>query len=153
MPLFTLADHKRVARHEFNVTYRLWKSSHVTKGATYPTGIGGAYHIVDVSIVRAGDITDKDARDAGSPDRATLLELVGRHTKTKVTSRMKLYRVEFRYLKDEPQREKLDVDQALVRLARLDKATRPWTEDALTLIERNPRVVARELARDAGYDT
>lgn len=153
MPLFTMTDHRRVARHEFTVTYRLWKSSHVRKGATYPTGVGGAYHIVDVTLVRAGDITDKDARDAGSPDRKALLELVGKHTKTKVTSRMKLYRVEFQYLEAEPERIELSVEQVIVRLARLDKASRPWTEAALTLIERNPRIVARELAREAGYDT
>jgi hypothetical protein len=151
MPLFTLADHQRVARHEFTVTYRLWKSSHVKKGATYPSGFGGAYHILNVTLVRAGDITDKDARSAGSPDRAALLELVGKHTRTKVTARMRLHRVEFRYEEDAPEREMLDVEQVLIRLARLDKATRPWTENALTLIERNPRVVARELAEEAGY--
>jgi hypothetical protein len=153
MPLFTMADHRRVAAGEFQVTYRLWKSSHVKKGATYPTGFGGAYHIVDVIRVRAGDITDSDAIASGSPNRAELLKTVGKHTKTKVTPRMTLYRVAFRYVNKAPERRKLGVDEAVARLARLDKATRPWTEMALTLIERNPRVVARELAEEAGSAT
>jgi hypothetical protein len=152
--LFKLADHQRVARGEFSVTYRLWKSPHVKKGATYATGFGGAYHILDVNIVRAGDITDKDARSAGCLNRVTLLKLAGEHTRTKITPRMNLYRVTLRYVDKEPEREQdtLDVDEVLVRLARLDKK-KPWTEMALTLIERNPRVVARELASEAGQDT
>ena len=150
--LFKLADHQRVARGEFSVTYRLWKSPHVKKGATYRSGFGGAYHILDVSLVRAGDISDKDARAAGSSDRLALLKLAGEHTRTKVTPRMNLYRVSFRYVKKEPKRETLDVEEVLSRLARLDK-TKPWTELALTLIERNPRVVARELASEAGFHT
>jgi hypothetical protein len=150
--IFKLADHQRVARGEFTVTYRLWKSPHVKKGATYRSGFGGAYHILDVSLVRAGDISDKDARAAGSTDRQALLKLAGEHTRIKVTPSMKLYRVSFRYVDKEPKRETLGVDEVLSRLARLDKA-KPWTEMALTLIERNPRVVARELAGEAGFDT
>jgi hypothetical protein len=152
--IFKLADHQRVARGEFTVTYRLWKSPHVKKGATYPTGFGGAYRILDVSIVRAEDITDKDARSAGCLDRVSLLTLAGEHTRTKITPKMNLYRVSFRYMDKEPERKQdtLDVDEVLARLARLDK-TKPWTERALRLIERNPRVVARELASEAGYNT
>jgi len=150
--LFKLADHQRVARGELTVTYRLWKSPHVKKGVTYPSGFGGAYHILDVRTVRAEEITDKDARAAGSSDRKALLKLAGEHTRTKVTPKMNLFRVTLRYVNKAPARKKLDIDEVLERLARLDKA-RPWTEEALTLIERNPRIVARELAEEAGMNT
>ena len=150
--LFKLADHQRVARGELTVTYRLWKSPHVKKGGTYPSGFGGAYHILDIRTVRAEEITDKDARAAGSSDRKALLKLAGAHTGTKVTPKMNLYRVTLRYVDREPERKTLDVEEVLARLARLDKA-RSWTEEALTLIERNPRIVARELAEEAGMNT
>jgi hypothetical protein len=152
--LFTLADHRRVVAGEFKVTYRLWKRPHVKAGTTYAAGFGGAYHIVDVSFVRAGDVTDADAWSAGSPDKATLLRTVGAHTKTKVTAGMKLTRVSFEYREQAPEKPQLPVDDLVERLARLDAAAPArWTQTALTLIEQQPRVLARILAADAGFET
>jgi hypothetical protein len=152
--LFTLADHRRVVAGEFKVTYRLWKRPHVKAGTTYAAGFGGAYHIVDVSTVRAGDLTDADAWSAGSPDKAALLHTVGAHTKTKVTARMKLTRVVFEYRAQAPDKPQLPVDEIVERLTRLDAAApATWTKTALELIERQPRTLARILAAEAGFDT
>ena len=152
MQLFTLEDHRRVVAGEFNVTFRLWKTSHVKAGATYGTGFGGSYHIVDVKQVRSIDVSDADAWSAGQPNRAALLQLVGAHTKTKVTPAMKLWRVAFTYSDAEPEKPKLDVDEALKRVARLDAAAgKPWAQQALALIEKHPRVFARELAKETRF--
>src|SRR4051794_36061872 len=103
--LFTFADYQRVARGEITVTYRLWQSPHVKKGATYASGFGGAYHILDIRTVRAEEITDADARAAGSSDRKAVLKLAGEHTRTRITPKMHLYRVTLRYVEGEPERQ------------------------------------------------
>src|SRR4051794_17193487 len=150
--LFTLPEHRRVAAGEYRVTFRLWKSAHVKKGAVYPTGFDGAYRIDDVRVVRAGDLTDADAWASGSPDVAALFKIVGAHTKTKITKATKLYRVELTYLPEPPPKKALSVDEIVKRLARFDR-DRPWTRTALALIARHPRVLARELAAEAGIPT
>lgn len=147
--LFTLADHRRVVAGEFNVTYRLWKRPHVKAGATYAGYFGGAYHIVDVTLVRAGDVTDADAWSAGSPNRAALLQVVGAHTKTKITPGMKLTRVVFEYRDEAPERPRLPLDEIVARLDKLGA----WTRSALELIERHPRILARILAAEGGFET
>src|SRR5688500_18954970 len=111
MPLFTAEGHARAAAGEFTVTYRLWKTPHVTAGKTYPSGFGGAYVVEDVTIVKAGDVTDRQARAAGCANAEALLSLVGSHTKAKVTKATKLYRVKFHYTPEVPARgPSLDVD-------------------------------------------
>lgn len=156
MPLFTAKDHARIVAGEFRVTYRLWKTPHVTTGKTYPTGFGGAYIVDDVRIVKAGEITNADAWSAGCPDAASLLELVGAHTKAKVTRATKLYRIAFRFDPEEPAPPpRLDEKVILQKLEKLDALSPhgPWTLTALRLIEQNPRVLARLLAREAGIET
>lgn len=152
MQLFTLEDHRRVAAGEFTVTYRLWKTPHVKQGAVYPTGFGGGYRILAVTTVRAGALTDADAWAAGRPNVAELLRVVGAHTRATITPTTTLYRVELAYQDEEPQKRALSVDEALARLARLDQATAPWTRGFLELIEREPRVLARVLAAEAGWE-
>lgn len=155
MPLFTRDDHARVARGELTVTYRLWKKPHVTAGKTYAAGFGGAYRIDSVDVVRAGDITDREARAAGCADAAALLALCGAHTKATVRAGTKLHRVRFTFLADAPERPTLPVDEVLPRLARLDRAAPggKWTQATLELIANEPRVVARELAARLGRPT
>lgn len=154
MQLFTLDDHRRVVAGEFRVTFRLWKSAHVKKGAVYPTGFGGSYRIVDVRSVRAGSLTESDAWAAGSPSKRALIEKVGAHTRAKVTSATRLFRVDFEYRDEEPPKKSaLSVDDAIKRMKRLDdNRGKAWTKRALELVELHPHTLARELAKEAGFE-
>ena len=157
MLLFTAEDHERVAAGEVTVTWRLWKYPHVKTRGVYATGFGFVA-IEDVRRVRVADVTDADASEIGLEDAAALVELARSHTGASVTPDTTLHRVEFRYLgkaDPRPPRPLPSLDQVTDRLARLDCAAArgPWTLATLRLIEENPRVVARRLAAQLGWDT
>jgi len=157
MLLFTAEDHQRVAAGEITVTWRLWKYPHVKAGGVYATGFGFV-GIEDVRRVRVSEVTDTDARAVGLEDAPALVELARSHTGANVTQDTTLYRVQFRYLGEvdpRPPRPLPSLDQVAERLDRLDRASSrgPWTLQTLRLIEGNPRVVARRLAAQIGWDT
>jgi hypothetical protein len=155
MVAFNAADHARVAAGEITVTWRLWKYAHVKAGGVYATGHGGALAIDDVRRVRAAEVTNADAREAGLPDAQALIDLARGHKGVTVSDETILYRVQFHYLPYAPERPRLSLAEVSLRLERLDGASRlgPWTEAALRLIEENPGVVARLLAADLGLPT
>jgi hypothetical protein len=150
MVSFTSEDHARVASGEITVTWRLWKYAHVKPGKVYATGFGGAVEIEDVRQVRASDVTEADALEVQQPDVPSLIALVRSHTGREVSDDTLLYRVQFRYLPQAPEKPRLGLEEVASRLDRLDAASKrgPWTLRALRLIEDNPGVVARLLAPD-----
>jgi hypothetical protein len=150
MVSFTYDDYPRIAAGEITVTWRLWKYAHVKPGKVYATGFGGAIAVEDVRIVRAADVTDADAREVGQPDVAGLIEFVRSHTGRVVEPDTLLYRVQFHYEPVEPPRPEYSLEEISKRLGRLDGASKsgPWTLATLRLIEENPGVVARNLARE-----
>jgi hypothetical protein len=152
MVSFTASDHARVAAGEITVTWRLWKYPHVKPGKVYATGFGGAVEVEEVKAVRAADVTDADAHEAGLPDAATLIELARSHTGREVADDTPLYRVRFHHTPIEPQKPRLGLEEINKRLDRFDAASRfgPWTRQTLRLIEERPGVVARLLAVEAG---
>jgi hypothetical protein len=152
MVSFTAEDHARVAAGEVTVTWRLWKYAHVKAGKTYATGFGGAVEIDDVRAVRAADVTEADAHEAGLPDAESLIELARSHTGREVTDETLLYCVRFRYTPVTPEKPRLPLEETVRRLDRLDVASKrgPWTLQALRLIEANPAIVARLLAPETG---
>jgi hypothetical protein len=152
MVSFTAEDHARVAAGEVTVTWRLWKYAHVKAGKTYATGFGGAVEIDDVRAVRAADVTEADAHEAGLPDAESLIELARSHTGREVTDETLLYCVRFRYTPVTPEKPRLPLEEIARRLDRLDVASKrgPWTLQALRLIEANPAIVARLLAPETG---
>jgi hypothetical protein len=156
MLLFSAEDHERVARGEVTVTWRLWKYPHVKPGGVYATGFGYVA-IDDVRQVRVSQVTDADAQEAGFPNAPTLIDFARSHTVATVTPDTILYRVQFRFLGESdprPRRPALSLEQVESRLARLDSGGRgPWTLETLRLIEGNPRVVARRLAYQMGWET
>jgi hypothetical protein len=153
MVSFTADDHTRIVSGEITVTWRLWKYAHVKAGRVYATGFGGALEILDVRAVPAGGVTDADAREVGHPDAASLIQYARSHTGAMVTPDTLLYRVEFRYQPQAPEKPTLPLDEIGARLARLDHASRfgPWTEQYLRLIEENPGTVARRLAAETPW--
>jgi hypothetical protein len=132
------------------VTWRLWKYAHVKPGKLYTTGFGGAIAVEDVRVVRAADITDADAREVGRPDAAALIEFARSHTGRDVSPDTLLYRVQFHYEPVAPPKVEYSLEEIAKRLERLDAASTsgPWTLVTLRLIEENPGVVARNLARE-----
>lgn len=153
MDLFTLDDHRRLVAGDFTVTFRLWTRMRVTVGKTYPTPWGGGYRIDAVDEVRARDVTDADAWAAGSPDRAALLAKVASFAKKEIVGDTVLTRVRLAYVDEAPKKRALTVDEAIARLRRLDEnAGRPWTQATLAAIEKEPRVLARVLAKGLGRE-
>ena len=157
MLLFTEEDHSRVKRGEVTVTWRLWKYPHVKAGRVYPTGFGFV-EIGEVRSVFVRDVTEADAREAGVRNAAALVDLARSHTGASVSPDTILHRVQFRYLGESdprPPRPSPTLEEVARRLVRLDtRSSRgAWTLDVLRLIEENPRVVARKLAHEMGWET
>lgn len=157
MLLFTAEDHQRVARGEITVTWRLWKYPHVKAGGIYSTGFGFV-EIGDVRLVRASDVTDVDAREAGLGDAASLVDSARSHTGASISPEATLHRVQFHYLGEadpRPPRPLPSLDEVAKRLDRLDSVSPrgPWTWQTLRLIEENPRIVARKLADEMDWET
>ena len=129
------------------LAFRRWKRPTVKAGGRLTTP-GGVLAIDDVTVIAESDITDRDARRAGFPDRAGLLaELAGREGV--------LYRIAFHRAGEDPRialREQgalteADVAELTRRLGRLDAASShgPWTEAVLRLIGARPAVRAAKL--------
>lgn len=157
MLLFTADDHQRVASGQITVTWRLWKHPPVKSGGTYSTGFGFVA-IQEVRLVRVSDVTDEEAREAGLREAASLIEFARSHAGASVSPDTTPYRVQFRYLGEtDPRlpRPLPDLKEVVKRLDRLDSASPrgPWTLQTLRLIEENPRVVARKLAHQMGWET
>ena len=150
--MFTADAHGRVVSGEITVTWRLWQYAHVKAGSVYATGFGGALEIEDVRGVRAADITDADAHEAGHANAASLIEFARSHTGREVSDDTLLYRVQFHYTPNVPEKPKLSLEEIEKRLNRLDTASKfgPWTRQTLRLLEDQPGVAARYLAPEVG---
>jgi hypothetical protein len=158
MLLFRREDRERVASGEITVTFRLWKSAHVKAGKAYETGFG-AVLVEDVRVLPAALVAEEDVPLTGCASIEQVWRLAGEHTGAPVGLDTLLHRVQFRFLGRVPpaaasQRE-LDRETLRVRLARLDAAHArgPWTLAVLRLIESAPRVPARLLAAELGWET
>lgn len=155
---FRREDRERVARGEITVTFRLWKAPHVKAGKTYRTGLG-AIEIEDVRVIPAALVSWADVAATGCAGIPAIWELAGEHTHTRVGSDTLLHRVQFRYLGDAalqadsaPAPDMLRLAERLQRMDRLSSRG-PWTLVTLELIEKGPRVPARLLAAELGWET
>jgi hypothetical protein len=143
-----------IAAGKITCAFRRWQRPTVRSGGTLKTAIG-VLRITGVDTIAVGDISDRDARCAGSAD-ATELRRALESGKDGT-----LYRISFRLDGPDPRislrtDDKLD-DDALAdvtgRLARLDRrATGAWTRDHLKLIADRPGIVASALAQEIGRD-
>jgi hypothetical protein len=160
MLMFRKQDRERVARGEITVTFRLWQRPHVKAGKRYGSGIArGAIDVLDVQLIPAGMVSKRDVRPSGCGSIAEIWELAGEHTRARVGPDTLLFRVEFRYHAQAPPTpppaDALDVAAIALRLGRMDARSErgPWTLRALELISANPRVPARLLAAEMGWET
>lgn len=166
--LFTADAHAGLARGAITVTFRTWSRPQVKVGGRYR--VGESTLLVDaVRQVRLADITDADARQAGEPDRATLLARLGDRPRGRYTPAAHrdlgddalVWRVDFHRVDDDAPRladqsdlGAEDVSEIERRLDRLDKASSrgPWTRRVLDLIADNPGVVSTTLADELGLE-
>ena len=158
MVTFRREDRERVAAGEITVTFRLWKTAKVKAGKTCRTGIG-TLQIEDVQVMPAGMVSKRDVPRSGYSDIRAIWELAGEHTNTIVGPDTLLYRVQFRFLGDVAPSSTptaiADLDAVAKRLARMDALSSrgAWTIEVLRLIEHNPRVPARILAKEMAWET
>lgn len=143
-----------IERGDIDLAFRRWTRPTVRTGGTLRTPIG-LVQIGAVEPVSVGDITEEDARRAG----VSLDELLGF---LNAKGDGEVYRVELTgvgpdprvTLREDDQLTPEDIDALIVRLDRLDRASKrgPWTREFLRLLAANPHVRAQDLADDLGLD-
>jgi hypothetical protein len=151
--LFRRADLDRIAAGEITLALRRWRRPTVRAGGTLRTRVG-VLAIDSVEAIEPDHVTEADARRAGRPDRAALLE--------SPRGDAQLYRIEFHLAGPDPrialrkraelsEAERAELDR---RLNRLDRASRhgPWTLRVLRLIGDRPATRAADLAAELGRE-
>jgi hypothetical protein len=151
--LFRQDDMRRVATGEITLALRRWRRPTVKAGGSLRTR-AGVLAIESVEAIEPEQVTDADARRAGRPDRAALLE--------GLRGDGRLYRIGFHLAGPDPRialrkqadlsaDERAELDR---RLARLDAASRhgPWTARVLRLIAERPGTRAADLAAELGRE-
>jgi hypothetical protein len=135
------------------VAFRRWVRPSVRAGTTLRTA-AGVVRITGIAAVSQAAITSADAKQAGFPSRAKLLDSLAGRDGT-------LYRIDLEY-EGADGRLALrtatpsgpEMDHVLRRLARLDAArSSPWTARVLALIEAHEATRAADLASRVGRET
>ena len=140
------------------LTFRRWAKPHVKPGGRYRCHPIGVLEVDAIARVRAGAISEDDARRAGFdslPALRTYLEELG-----PLGDDDELWRVELHHGGDGDRVELAlvdtltDDDVATIKnkLEKLD-GRKPWTAQTLALIGKHPRVAASKLAAKVGRET
>jgi hypothetical protein len=138
-----------------DLAFRRWDRPRVVVGTRMRTMVG-VIEVTSVEQVAVEDLTDDDARRAGSSSLAALIDALAPKADKPA------YRVGLTYAGEDPRvalRSALPDAAGLAtiqaRLDRLDKAAKagPWTRTTLDLIDRHPEVRAPELAAKVGRET
>ena len=152
--IFPRATLEGIRSGAVTVAFRRWRTPAVRPGTRLRTGLG-VVRIDEVEVVDS--VTEQDARDAGFPSRAALLDsLRGGQDR-------ELYRIRLGFGGADPRAALRESDELSPpelaglkqTLDRIDARSRrgPWTRQVLELIERRPGTVARELAAELGRET
>lgn len=146
-----------IERGDVTLLFRRWRRCQAVAGHHYRTAAGRL--VVDaVDEVAVAAITDGDARRAGYPDAAALVDDL------RGSADLPIYRLAVRALEGPDPRDVLAGKAALTarerreldeRLARLDRSSThgPWTAATLDLIAERPAVRAPDLAAELGRET
>jgi hypothetical protein len=148
------AELQAIKSGDVTLAFRRWLRPTVKTGGTLKTAVG-VLAIDRVARVGRSEITEGDARSAGYPSLADLLNALDAREGD-------LYRIELRFAGADPRvrlREEADLDAQEVerlkkKLDRLDAASPvgAWTRKVLRIIERHPHVVAASLAKRIGFE-
>ena len=148
--LFPNRMHDGLRDGSITLTFRNWKRPQAKVGGRYRTG-GGDLVVESIESVRSGEITDADARRAGSS--STRPHCDGRCAGA-TTSRCCASPFAASNRHARPPAPSLDDEEIDRRLDRLDSssATGPWTRATLDVIARRPAVRAGDLAAELGRE-
>jgi hypothetical protein len=154
--LFQSKFHSGLVSGAITLTFRLWPKPRVKPGSRYRCHPIGVLVVDAVDRVRIAEITDREAEQAGFPDRRTLLTYLQGFSHTPLSGSTEVFKVSLHYggegdfaaTAHEAEFTDEAFSQLSVRLARLDASSRsgPWTRQTLTLIESHPRTAASRLA-------
>jgi hypothetical protein len=146
--LFSADAWPGIANGSITVTFRTWRRAQAKAGGRYRIA-GMLIEATSVRPVNVAEITEDDARRAGSADLASLLARLG--------SIETAWRVDFVHIGADDRIERRentsaeDLTAVIARLARLDRNS-AWTRTTLQLIDRYPGIVSTTLARHAGQE-
>jgi hypothetical protein len=154
--LFPRRTWSGIADGSITCTFRRWHTRQAIAGHRYRTPVG-TIEVDDVARVAATAVTDDDARRAGQPSAAALLDDLPGDPSLPIT------KVTFHRVAEPDPRDVLaaddrlgshDVEAIAARLDRIDARSSdgPWTRQTLRLIEARPAVRAADLASAAGND-
>jgi hypothetical protein len=152
--LFNAATLTGLADGRVDRTYRRWTVVRPRVGSRFTTG-AGVVEVTTIELVDPDALTEHDAVRGGFGS----LPALRKWTSSKGTG--DLYAIGLRLVGPDPRIElrnddrlgEAELSDLNARLSRMDAAAdRPWTGEALRLIERNPGVVSTELAAEAGYE-
>ena len=153
--LFQQRFKERIRSGEVTATFRIWKAAKVVVGNDYRLGPDDVVVVTKVDEVALGAITDADARRAGHDGADALVAALRKLSKTRLSTRSKVFRIRFRHeTKADPRTErradasKESVAEVLVKLERMDARSKrgPWTTAVLQAIAEHPEVAASKLA-------
>jgi biotin operon repressor len=151
--LFKSRFHPALRDGSITLTFRSWKRPQARAGGRYRFGPDDVLVVDSIARVRAGSISDADARRSGF---ATADELRAELDTNKPAS---VYRIAFHYEASADPRMRAarndrltpeDVESISARLARMDRSSRngAWTLETLRLIARCPFIAASNLAAE-----
>jgi hypothetical protein len=143
-----------IADGRVDLAFRRWDRPRVKPGGRQRTAIG-VIAFDAVEAVSRSRLTVADARRAGLASRADLLRFVSqRQTGTIFRIHLRLHGPDPRVALRSTLPDKASIEEVLVRLARLDRASRhgPWTQSVLEAIRDRPAVRAADLAVTFGRE-
>jgi hypothetical protein len=146
---------EKIRRGEIRLSLRKWRKPQVKIGGRYNLAPKGAIEVTSLVTLGADEVTTSLAHKAGFEDAATLL------TYLKADAADTLYRIDFKYLGDQPVNRpdthtlSIADAQALVeKLNTMDKRSRhgPWAVAVLKLIGDQPESRSADLAAQLGME-
>ena len=163
MLLFQSRFHTGLVSGEITLTFRLWPTSRVKPGSRYRCHPIGVLVVDAVDRVPVATISNLDAKRAGFPGKAALVEYLQGFSKTTLSESSEVFRVALHFggegdFSTESQDDKVTdeaFEQLTSKLARMDSSSQcgPWTRTTLDLIEQHPRTAASKLAAMVERDT
>lgn len=150
MLLFTKPFHAGLVDGSITLTFRRWDKPHVKVGGRYRVHPIGVVEVDAISRVRVRDIAEADAKLAGFPSRAALVEYIGPGID-------EVWRIELHHGGDGDRvqialDDKLSPEDVAAIGTKLDRMG-DWTRETLKLIAKHPRVAASKLAAKLGRET
>ena len=149
--------HEGIRNGSITVTFRNWKTSRVKVGRQYRFGLNDLLEVDSLDLIAVSSIIEKEAINAGFAGVSELVAFLNKNSTAKVTDKSKVYRIGFFYIKDKKysipaeniESTTQSIEEVIAKLQKMDRLSKhgAWTKKALTLIQKNPRTAASQLAK------